>query len=60
MEVKIPVGCWATVYVPILEGNKIMENGVPLSESNDLKILRKEGGYQVFSVKGGTYSFVVE
>ncbi|HSO88454.1 MAG TPA: alpha-L-rhamnosidase C-terminal domain-containing protein, partial [Draconibacterium sp.] len=60
MQVTVPVGCWATVYVPVMEGKKVMENSKPVSESKDLKNLGKEEGYQVFSVKSGDYSFVVE
>jgi alpha-L-rhamnosidase len=54
------VGCRATVYIPVNEGNEIMENGKPVAESTDVKNLGKEDGYQAFSVNGGDYSFVVE
>jgi alpha-L-rhamnosidase len=59
MEVIVPVGCMATVYVPFKEGEKIMENGKPVSRSSKIKILEKENGYQKLSVASGNYQFTL-
>jgi alpha-L-rhamnosidase len=33
MQVEVPVGCSATVYIPLMSEKKLMENGKPVSES---------------------------
>ena len=58
MSVAVPVSCEATVYVPVMKGKVITENGRPISDSKDVKFQKEEEGYQVFAVKSGTYEFV--
>jgi alpha-L-rhamnosidase len=58
MEVTVPVGSTATVYVPLMNGKKIFENGRLPVGSNDVQFLREESGYQVFAIQSGKYSFV--
>jgi alpha-L-rhamnosidase len=60
MEVKVPVGCTATVYVPASNGKTVSENGVPVADSNNIQDLGEENGYRIFEVKSGEYEFVVE
>jgi alpha-L-rhamnosidase len=60
MEVKVPVGCTATVHVPVPKGKTVSENGVPVADSNDIQDLGEENGYRIFEVKSGEYEFVVE
>jgi alpha-L-rhamnosidase len=60
MEVKVPVGCTATVHVPVPNGKIVSENGVPVADSNDIQDLGEENGYRIFEVKSGEYEFVVE
>ncbi len=58
MQVDVPVGCTATVYVPVLKENYIAEGGLPIAESADVKFLKEEDGYRVFSVASGSYLFL--
>jgi alpha-L-rhamnosidase len=60
MEVTVPVGCTATVYVPVSNGKTVSENGVPVAESKDIQSKGEENGYRIFEVKSGEYEFVVE
>ncbi len=57
MDIVVPVGSSATVYVPADEDNKVTESG---SESADgVSYLRAEGGYKVYEVESGSYGFKV-
>ena len=58
MSVTVPVGCDATVYVPILKGQSVIESGRSIADSKDVKFQKEELGYQVFEVKSGKYQFV--
>jgi alpha-L-rhamnosidase len=58
MQVTVPVGSVATVYVPNKSTKLITENGKNISKSNDVKFIRIEPGYCVFSVKSGIYTFI--
>ncbi|MBL7968746.1 MAG: family 78 glycoside hydrolase catalytic domain [Prolixibacteraceae bacterium] len=60
MQVTVPVGCRATVFVPLLKDNRITESGTPVSFFKDIKRVKEEGGYQVFEVNSGQYQFVSE
>lgn len=60
MQVAIPVGCTATVYVPLLKGKRITENGSSNRPSKEILPLREESGYQLFSVNSGNYQFLSE
>lgn len=57
MQIDVPVGSSATVYVPVLNDKSVMESGLPVAESVDVKFLKEEDGYMVFSVASGKYSF---
>ena len=58
MQVVVPVGSEATVYVPILEGKSVSENGHSIIESDHVRFVGKEEGYQIFAVKSGKYEFL--
>jgi alpha-L-rhamnosidase len=58
MKVTVPVGCRATVYVPLLKGKTITENGQKVTDSINIKILNRVEGYQLFSLNSGMYFFV--
>jgi alpha-L-rhamnosidase len=60
MQVTVPVGGVATVYIPILKEKKISENGQQITDSEDIKFVREEGNYRVFEVKSGQYQFLSE
>ena len=57
MEIVVPVGCHATVYVPMIEGKTVLENGKPVVESSELNRLGEEDGYMKFAVNSGKYNF---
>ena len=57
MEVIVPVGCEATVYVPFRKGKEISENGRSIKESDEIRLVGDEEGYRIFTVKSGTYLF---
>jgi alpha-L-rhamnosidase len=58
MEVKVPVGSTADVFVPAGSVNEIMENGSPIKKSNkNITYSRMENSYAVFRVKSGIYKF---
>ena len=58
MQVTVPVGSSATVYVPLRKGKQIMESGLQISASGDVRLISEEEGYQLFAVKSGQYHFV--
>jgi alpha-L-rhamnosidase len=59
-ELLVPVGCRATVYVPILKKKKITESGKQISTSAEIRFLREEEGYRLFTVESGQYQFLSE
>ncbi|MBN1464935.1 family 78 glycoside hydrolase catalytic domain, partial [candidate division KSB1 bacterium] len=59
MDVTVPVGCEATVHVPAENPDKVLENGVQSMKAAGVEFLKMEGGYVVFNVDSGDYSFVV-
>jgi alpha-L-rhamnosidase len=60
MEVTVPVGSHATVYVPVLKGKHITESGNQISQSDGVSFIREEKGYQLFNVNSGLYKFLSE
>lgn len=58
LQVTVPVGSVATVYVPILKEKNVWENGRPIIESDDIRFVREEEGYLVFAVNSGKYQFL--
>ena len=58
MDVKVPVGSRATVYVPALSINQIRENGSTIKKKNkNITYARMEGNYAVFRINSGSYAF---
>lgn len=60
MNVKVPVGSKAEVYIPTSKGKNITESGFAVAQKAGIKSLREEIGYQVFEVGSGDYSFKVQ
>ncbi|MDX2049304.1 MAG: family 78 glycoside hydrolase catalytic domain, partial [Chitinophagaceae bacterium] len=60
LHVEAPVNTVAEVWLPAAENNIITENGKPIKDINDVKLLRYQKGYAVLSVGSGTYSFMVK
>jgi alpha-L-rhamnosidase len=58
LKIEVPVGCSATVYVPLMNEKQVMENGNPVSESQDIELLKDENGYKLLKVGSGTYEFL--
>jgi alpha-L-rhamnosidase len=58
MDINIPIGCTATVYVPSEDEVNILENGKKLHRSSDIIFQRIEDGYALFKVNSGNYKFV--
>ncbi|HPF50769.1 MAG TPA: family 78 glycoside hydrolase catalytic domain [Draconibacterium sp.] len=57
VNVSVPVGAYATVYIPANENQTIKESGKLLSDSDNLKELGWKDGYQVVEVGSGNYRF---
>ena len=58
MKVMVPIGCEATVYVPLWKGEEISENGRPITGSDELRFVEEKEGCRVFKVKSGSYQFL--
>jgi len=59
LEVTVPVGSHATVYVPAEAPEQVLESGKKISEAKGVDFSRMEGGYAVFEVGSGEYKFEV-
>jgi alpha-L-rhamnosidase len=57
LEVVVPVGSTATVYVPSTDTEKVTESGQPVKDAGDVTFERLENGYAVFTVGSGDYKF---
>ena len=57
MQVIVPVGCEATVYVPLRKGKEISGNGHLITSSDEMRFISDEDGYRIFNVKSGSYLF---
>ncbi|HEY5570560.1 MAG TPA: alpha-L-rhamnosidase C-terminal domain-containing protein, partial [Bacteroidales bacterium] len=60
MDVVVPVGSTATLYLPASEGQAITENGKPVNKAKGVKAAGTEDGYAVFTVESGRYSLEVK
>ncbi len=58
LDVTIPVGTTATVYVPTKDASSVTEGGKSAGEAECVKLVRKETGAAVYEVGSGKYSFV--
>jgi len=58
VQVIVPVGCEATVYVPVRKRKEISENGHTITGSDEIRIISNVEGYRVFAVKSGNYQFL--
>jgi len=57
--VEIPANTKATVYIPVKDGNKVVEGGQPLSSQKDIKVAGTDKGVTTLEVGSGQYHFVV-
>lgn len=57
LKVEIPVNTTATVFLP--NGNKIKENGMPISDSKYIKMIEVNDAGTALLVQSGSYNFSV-
>jgi len=57
MDIKVPVSCTSTVFIPTRDPASVKEGGLNHREVDGIEFLRMEDGYAVFNVKSGEYSF---
>jgi alpha-L-rhamnosidase len=57
LDIKVPVGSSATVYVPASDAKKITESGVEINAESGISFQKMEDGYAIFEVGSGNYSF---
>ena len=58
IQVAVPVGATATVWVPATDAAGVTEGGKPAAEAEGVEFLRMERGAAVFAVGAGSYGFV--
>jgi alpha-L-rhamnosidase len=57
MDISVPVGCQATVYVPAKNREQVLESGKKPDKKSGVEYVKMDAGYAVFSVTSGTYRF---
>jgi alpha-L-rhamnosidase len=57
LDIKVPVGSTATVYVPALNAKNVTENGKVISARSGVSFQKMENVYAIFTVGSGEYSF---
>ena len=61
MNVTIPVGSHATVYIPVKGSQSVVrENKADINSVPYIKIIGNEGNYFVVNIQQGTYHFTVQ
>ena len=57
MDISVPVGSSATVYVTASKADQITESGERIKKSENITFKRMEDGYAVYNVSSGNYEF---
>jgi len=57
MTVEVPVGSTATIHVPSLSRNSVLEGGKKIRKKSGISYERMENGYVVFKAGSGKYEF---
>jgi alpha-L-rhamnosidase len=57
LDIKVPVGSTATVFVPASNAKNVTESGKEISGKNGVSFQKMENGYGIFTVGSGKYSF---
>jgi alpha-L-rhamnosidase len=57
LDVIVPVGSTATVYVPAINEKGVFESGREINDKTGVRFQKMENGYAVFTVGSGDYSF---
>jgi alpha-L-rhamnosidase len=58
MDVTVPVGCTATVYVPADSENNVTENGKRIKQSGIISFSQLKDGYAIYNIASGKYNFL--
>ncbi|MFS8081976.1 MAG: family 78 glycoside hydrolase catalytic domain [Ginsengibacter sp.] len=58
LDITVPVGSTATVFVPTANGKNVTENGRRIADENNVRFQRMENGYAVYTTSSGNYSFL--
>jgi len=59
MEVTVPVGCHASVYIPTSDPSRVYEGKTKAEEVPGILLKEVEEGYALFAVESGRYHFRV-
>ncbi|MEO5978040.1 MAG: alpha-L-rhamnosidase C-terminal domain-containing protein, partial [Chryseolinea sp.] len=59
MDITVPVGATATVYVPAISEKAVMESNKRAKLGEGIKFKALEGGYAVYEIVSGVYHFSV-
>jgi len=57
MKITIPVNCKAIVAVPRVDPQGVTENGIPVTESKEVKVISEADGKTYCSISSGEYLF---
>ena len=57
MNVTVPVGSTATVYIPANSDEEVTESGSPAASSEYVDLVGLEDSYAVYRVESGEYRF---
>jgi alpha-L-rhamnosidase len=57
LDIHVPVGSTATVYVPASGAKQVTESGTEIKGKSAVRFQKMENGYAIFTVGSGDYSF---
>jgi alpha-L-rhamnosidase len=57
MEVRVPVGCTAEVFIPATKDSKVKESGRKIKKSKGIAFQHSQEGYSVYKINSGNYIF---
>jgi alpha-L-rhamnosidase len=60
MKISVAVGSTATIFVPAVKKEDVIENGKKIKKKSDVKFVRMVNGYAVYQVGSGDYIFESE
>ena len=57
LDLTVPVGSTATVWIPAVSENEVSENGRRIIKSDTISFLQMKDGYAIYNISSGEYSF---
>jgi alpha-L-rhamnosidase len=57
LDIHVPVGSTATVYMPASNAKQVKESGTEIKGKSAVRFQKMENGYAIFTVGSGDYSF---